>query len=926
MRIPSSTYRLQFNSKFTFKDALGLVDYLSDLGVTDVYASPIFYARPGSVHGYDVLDPTRLNPEIGTEEEFLELTQALAAKKMGWLQDIVPNHMAYDGHNPMLTGVFENGTFSRFYTFFDVDWDHAYTSMKGRLLAPFLGKPYGESLEAGEIRIDYGENGFTVNYYSLRYPVRIESYPSILSANLGLLREQLGPDHPDYIKLIGTIFALNGFLCQGLGEERPDQIRFIKGMIRELYDNSPPVREFIDRNLVLLNGEAGTSDFNSIDQLLYQQFFRLSYWKVASEEINYRRFFSINELISVRAEDIEVFEHCHRLILDMVSKEAFTGLRVDHVDGLYDPLQYLQRLKNRTGGAFVLVEKILAFDEDLPSNWPIQGTTGYDYLNYLNGVFCLQANESEFDRIYFSFTGIPFDRQNLLHDKKALIVEHFMTGDVDNLANMMKRVSSKDRGGGDITLHGLRRAIFEVLSFFPVYRTYAGPDSFTGQDRRFITEAVQTAKRKNPDLTNEINYLAKFLLLKFEDYLGEEERKAWLAFVMRFQQFSGPLMAKGFEDTLFYVYNRLAALNEVGGDPFRFGVSVPEFHDFNRTRSENWPHSMNATSTHDTKRGEDARARINVLSEIPGEWEEHLGIWSRCNSKRKTKIDGLAVPAANDEYFLYQNLIGSWPGHESELPDYVGRIKEYMIKAIREAKVYTDWIKPHTDYEEACEDFIEKILDDAGENDFLSDFVPFQKKVAHFGVLNSLSQTLLKICSPGIPDFYQGAELWALNLVDPDNRHPVDYGRRISILERIKLAQETPGFLQDLMASAGDGRIKLFVTWRCLNFLKTHRNIFRDGNYIPLSVQGKFAENVIAFAREEHSEWVIVIAPRFFTALGAEGQFPLGAEVWGDTSIKLPEEAPQNWIDAITNREVRATNGLNVGLALSEFPVSLLGS
>jgi (1->4)-alpha-D-glucan 1-alpha-D-glucosylmutase len=924
MRIPSSTYRLQFNPQFTFKDALAIVDYLSELGISDIYASPIFCARSGSIHGYDVVDPTRINPEIGTEQEFMELIQALGEKKMGWLQDIVPNHMAYDGQNPMLTGVFENGTLSKFYSFFDVEWDHAYASMRGRLLAPFLGKPYGESLESGEIRISYGEKGFAVNYYSLQYPIRIESYPGILSPNLNMLRKQLGPEAPDYIKLVGIIFALNGFLCQGLREERADQIRFIKAMIWELYNDSPPVREFIDRNLVLLNGEAGTSDFNAIDQLLYEQFFRLSYWKVASEEINYRRFFSINELISVRMEEPEVFEHCHSLIFKMVSEEVFTGLRVDHVDGLYDPLQYLQRLKDRTKGTYVVVEKILGFDENLPPNWPVQGTSGYDYLNYSNGLFCRKDNENEFDRIYSSFAGHPFDREDLLHDKKALIVEHFMTGDVDNLANMMKRISSKDRGGGDITLHGLRRAIFEVLSFFPVYRTYVSPDSFTGQDRRFITEAVHTAKGKNPDLTNEINYLAKFLLLKYQDYLGEEEKKAWLSFVMRFQQFCGPLMAKGFEDTLFYVYNRLASLNEVGGDPFRFGVSVEEFHEFNRGRSENWPHTMNATSTHDTKRGEDARARINVLSEIPGEWEEHLKIWREHNAKRKSKINNRNVPAANDEYFLYQNLVGTWPFDESQHAAYVGRMKEYMIKAIREAKVYTDWIKPDTDYEKACEDFIEKILDTSGENEFLADFMPFQQKIAHFGVMNSISQLLLKICSTGIPDFYRGAELWELSLVDPDNRRPVDYGARISLLEQMKLEHERPDFLRELMATAHDGRIKLFVTWKCLIAIKLHRNLFRNGSYIPLPVEGEFAENVVAFAREENSEWAIAIAPRFCTVLAGEKQFPLGRGVWRDTLIRLPEGAPQDWMNEITSVKVSAGNELFVGSVLSDFPICLL--
>jgi (1->4)-alpha-D-glucan 1-alpha-D-glucosylmutase len=623
-------------------------------------------------------------------------------------------------------------------------------------------------------------------------------------------------------------------------------------------------------------------------------------------------------------EEPEVFEHCHSLIFKLISQGDFTGLRIDHLDGLYDPLEYLKRLKDRTAGIYTVLEKILAFDEDLPANWPVQGTTGYHYLNHLNEIFCMTGNESELNRVYGGFAQVRFERDEILHEKKALIVEHFMTGDVDNLAHLMKKISSKDRGGGDITLHGLRKAIFEVLSFFPVYRTYVSPDSFTGQDRRFITEAVQKARLKNPALTIEINYLAKFLLLKYEDYLSEDEKKAWLNFVMRFQQFSGPLMAKGFEDTLLYVYNRLASLNEVGGNPFRFGISLSEFHDFNRARSENWPHSMNATSTHDTKRGEDTRARINVLSEIPGEWGEHLKTWSELNAKWKSKINGHAVPAANDEYFLYQNLLGIYPYDEFQYPGLVPRIREFMIKAIREAKIYTGWIKPDTAYEEACAHFVEQILDSSADNSFLPDFIHFQQKIAHYGMLNSLSQTLLKICSPGVPDFFQGTELWSLTLVDPDNRLPVDYARRISLLKQVIQNHEKPGFLSDLIASVQDGRIKLFLTWKLLNARKQHRNLFKDGSYIPLPAEGEFSENVVAFAREENADWAIAIAPRFYTALVEEGQFPLGEQVWRSTSVKLPEGAPQDWEDAITGLKISAKDELRLGAVLSDFPVALL--
>lgn len=925
MRVPNATYRLQFNSGFTFRDALEIVGYLDELGISDIYASPIFCARKGSIHGYDMVDPTCVNPEIGTMEDFAELTASVKERRMGWLQDIVPNHMAYDGQNPMLMDIFENGTFSPYYRFFDIDWDHAYESMKGRLLAPFLGKPYGQSLEAGEIRIVYEENGFTANYYSLRYPLRIESYAAILTPNLARLKEVLGTDHPDYIKFMGIIFTLKGFPCQEMEDERPDQIRFIKRMLWEIYNGSKPVKEFIDSNLRFLNGETCSNDFSAIDQLLYQQFFRLSFWKVASEEINYRRFFSINELISLNMGDIEVFEHCHGLVFKMVEEGVFTGLRIDHIDGLGNPLLYLKRLADKTNGIYMTVEKILAIDEGLPSNWPVQGTTGYDFVNHLNGIFCKKENEAEFNRIYSSiYGGAAPDREVLLHDKKAIIIEHFMTGDVDNLAHLMKRISSKDRGGGDITLHGLRRAIFEVLSFFPVYRTYICPESLTGVDRKYITEAVEMAKRKNRDLVNEIEYLAKFLLLRYEDYLGEEEKADWLSFVMRFQQFSGPLMAKGFEDTLLYDYNRLVSLNEVGGEPFRFGIALPEFHAFNEKRAQNWPYDMNATSTHDTKRDEDVRARINVLSEIPGEWEERVRLWGRMNLKHKNRAKGLEMPAPNDEYLLYQTLVGAYPFGEFDTGDFIRRIQEYVIKAIREAKVHTDWIKPDSEYEQAFESFVEQVLNRSQENDFLRNFIPFQKKVAHFGVINSLAQVLLKTSSPGISDFYQGSELWEFRLVDPDNRRQVDYRRRKSLLDSIAREQENPDFLKLLLATPQDGRIKLFLTQRCLMARKNNRNLFKNGSYIPLSTGGRFSDHVVAFARREDSAWSISITPRFCTGLIGENEYPCGENVWRDTYLELPEEAPPGWADAVTGAKVGGSGRLSVGAALSGFPVALL--
>jgi (1->4)-alpha-D-glucan 1-alpha-D-glucosylmutase len=756
------------------------------------------------------------------------------------------------------------------------------------------------------------------------YPLRIESYVDILSPNLPVLREQLGPDDPDYIKFVGIIFTLKGFPCQELSEERSDQVRFIKGVLWEIYNTSQPVREFIDRNLRMVNGEGRARDLSFADQVLYNQFFRLSYWKVASEEINYRRFFSINDLISLKMEDPEVFERCHRLIFSRVLRGDFTGLRVDHIDGLVDPLRYLNHLRDVTGGIYTVVEKILAFDEDLPSNLPVQGTTGYDYLNVLNGIFCRRENEAEFDRIYSRVTGGQFDREELLYNKKALIVEHFMTGDVDNLAHLMKRISSKDRGGGDITLHGLRRAIFEVLALFPVYRTYASAESFTGTDRRYISEAVEKACGREPELENEINYLAKFLLLKYEDYLNEEEKNAWLGFAMRFQQFTGPLMAKGFEDTLLYVYNRLVSLNEVGGDPFRFGTTLDEFHNFNRTRSENWPHAMNATSTHDTKRGEDVRARINVLTELPGEWEERVKTWRTLNAAHKSQVNSIGVPSPNDEYLLYQTLVGAYPLDESEYDDFAERTRSYVIKATREAKIYTGWIKPDTEYESAFETFVDKILDRSGKNEFLEDFVPFQAKVAHYGMLNSLSQVLLKCCSPGVPDFYQGSELWDLSLVDPDNRRRVDFGRRISMLESIRRERGEPDFFNRLMKSAPDGRMKLLLVHACLGARRQHKNLFKNGGYIPPAVKGEVREHIAAFARKEGTEWAIAAAPRFSTGIVGPEEFPLGREVWKATWIELPRGAPSGWVDAVTRQKLSGKGRLDAGAVFGKFPAALL--
>lgn len=927
MRIPGSTYRIQFNSGFRFADAQEIVGYLADLGITDLYASPVFKAREGSVHGYDMVDPTVLNPEIGSMEDFQQLVHQLRRAGTGWLQDIVPNHMAFDAGNDMLMDVLENGSASDHYRDFDIEWDHAYESLRGRLLAPFLGKSYARALEDGEIKIEYNEAGFGVLYFELRFPLRIESYPRILLPGLEKLKHRLGMDHNDFIKLAGTLYTLKAFPCQELAGERYDQIRFAKRLLWELYSENDEIRDYFVETLRNLNGEGDTRDLTSLDALLAAQFYRLSYWKVASEELNYRRFFTINELISLRMEDAEVFQRCHTLIMEFIRRGLITGLRVDHIDGLYDPLNYLQQLKEATGGAFVVVEKILAMNEDLPEQWPVQGTTGYDFLNYLNGIFCKKENMRQFDGVYAAFLGHGVDYEDLVRRKKAIIIDRFMTGDVDNLAHLLKRISSKDRGGDDITLYGLKRAIYELLTCFPVYRTYVNRNSYTDVDRKYIVESFERARQRNPDLIQELEYLRKFLLLEYDHYLTEaNDRESWLHFLMRFQQFSGPLMAKGFEDTTLYVYNRLLSLNDVGGEPSSFGTDLDEFHAFNARRASLWPHTLNASSTHDTKRGEDARARINVLSEIPAEWQKHLARWRESNNAKKKTVGSLRVPVSNDEYFLYQTLLGSFPVEHGKQVDssFVARVKEYIVKATREAKVHTGWIMRDEDYENAYREFVEAILDPSGENGFLDDFLPFLQKIAHHGILNSLSQVIVKIASPGIPDFYQGTELWELSMVDPDNRRPVDYTVRKEYLDQIRGNEGNPAFPAELLAHAGKGVIKMYFMHKALQARKRHAEVFQSGSYIPVQAEGTFRDHIAAFAREHDGMWIVAAVPRFTVSLVQQNEYPLGEGVWLDTALIFPDGSPDRWKNVLTGESVVSKKRFLAGRLFDRLPGALL--
>ena len=926
MRIPTATYRMQFTPGFTFDHARATLGYLRELGIDTLYASPIFRARSGSDHGYDVTDMNALNPELGGSEDFTVLAEEVRRQGMGWLQDIVPNHMAFDAQNAMLVDVLENGPHSRYFRTFDIDWEHPLESLHGRVLAPFLGSFYGDALERGQIRLGYDAEGFFVSYFDQRYPLRIDSYLEILTQTHAPLRRSLGADHPDHIQYMGVLYLLKT-LADGPSRDRYDQIHFIKQTLWALHERNDQVRSHIMQSVERFNGTPEQPEtFSLLDALLGRQYFRLSYWKVDSEELNYRRFFSINDLISLRIEEKDVFEHCHGLVLKLVRQGLFSGLRIDHIDGLYDPLQYLERLSVAAPETYVVVEKILEEHENLPRTWKTQGTSGYDFLNRALGVLCDASQERRFNTIYHRFANPGGRCEDLAVEKKRLIIRRHMLGDIDNLTLLLKNFASRYRYGSDLTRHALHQALIEVMVEMPVYRTYLTGRRKADEGRSHLRKALRRAQRNNPGMANELGFLARILPLEINRDLPEEERQGWRHFVMRFQQFTGPLMAKGVEDTLLYVYNRLICLNEVGGAPEHFGMTPDDFHTFNQKRARQWPHTMNATATHDTKRGEDTRARIAVLSELPQEWERHLRGWYRLNAPLKKRVRRRMVPDKNDEYFLYQTLLGSWPLHPQEMDDYPQRIRDYAIKAVREAKVHTGWLKPDSGYEDAYLEFIDALFQT--QHSFIEEFAPFQEKIAFFGMLNGLSQLLLKATSPGIPDFYQGCEFWDLSLVDPDNRRPVDYPARRKALAALQKSanRDITGLLAELRNDWQSGRIKMYLTWRCLQARGKRSDLFSDGDYLPLEVEGKYAKHLLAYARRLESKAVIVLVPRLMTELVETGTWPVGENVWSDTRVVLPQEMQMEgiWHDLLSRRSIETTKDLNVGPLLQDLPLTLL--
>ncbi len=947
-RIPLATYRLQFNKDFTFHDATKILDYLRELGITEIYASPILTSRRGSGHGYDVTNPNRLDPDLGTEKDFDLFLSELEKRGMGLLLDIVPNHMAASSENPWWMDVLENGPDSAFSSYFDIDWHPPSRSLDNKILLPILGRPFGEALESGEFKVTLIGGKLAIEYFESSFPLAPRTYRTVLAHRIGRLRNLLDENSAAYQEYQGIIAALapisdrDSAPVEAASDKR---VRFesIRERLRQLTADSKEVGQFIQENLAAFNGKAhDPGSFSNLQRLLGEQYYVLAYWQNVNETINYRRFFTITDLVGMRVEDPVVFDATHNLILRMVSHTVVAGLRIDHIDGLRDPAGYLKRLQERLAPesgpydvtpAYVLVEKILERHEDLPADWPVAGTTGYDYLNFANRVMVHSQGAKAIEQIYSSFIGRKMTFSDVLYQKKKLVMSTILAVEMRSLGRQLEELAAQARYARDLPRQELTEALIETTACFPVYRTYIRNLDLPAEAIRLLEQALEQARLRKPALNPQcFDFLRDVLLLSNPPHVLPDHREARLNFVLRWQQFTGPIVAKGLEDTALYVYQPLLSLNEVGGDPTPGSVCPKEFLEFIAHRQKKWPHSMNASSTHDTKRSEDVRARISVLSEMPEVWETHLKRWASTNEKYKSDVNGAPAPDRNEEYFLYQTILGVWPSDESTLPEAVGRLQSYAVKATREAMVHTRWTRPNLAHEEGLTKFVAAILDQKENSAFLEDLRNFHRYSSFYGMLNSLSQTLLKITAPGVPDFYQGSELWDLRLVDPDNRGVVDFSRRIELLKEIEKGtlQQNVSFIKELLSNRMDGRIKLYLIWKTLGFRKDRSELFTTGEFVPAEVSGDRAENITAFFRVSGRRRALIVAPKWLAAAGMPQEPNEQERFWGNTAIAAPDVVAE-WRNVLTGerivaRECAGQAAVRVADALGQFPVALLAS
>ncbi|MDP3215105.1 MAG: malto-oligosyltrehalose synthase [Deltaproteobacteria bacterium] len=937
----TSTYRLQFNAAFGFRDALALVDYLADLGVTDVYASPVLAAARGSSHGYDVVDHGRLNEELGAAADFVAFTDRLRLRGMGLLLDWVPNHMGIaNGQNRLWDDVLESGPASQYAEWFDIDWAPARRDLRGRVLLPILGDLYGDVLERGELQVVWEGERFRLAYFDRRLPLGSRTLLPLLES--ALARSALEPDGAAAIEFESVIHAVR-HLPEPAADDEPARRQrareelVVRGRFARLVAGHPAVGAGVAAALAELNGEPGSpAGFDALDALLRAQCYRLASWRVAAEEINYRRFFDINDLAAIRMESRAVFDAAHALLFRLIDEGRVSALRLDHTDGLYDPYAYFEAVQRRfhrpdadpdaplnpddlARPLPLLVEKILEPGEHLPAEWPVDGTTGYEFANAVLGLWVDPRSEAALTALYQRFTGDRLDFEAHVYESKKHVAHYSFAGEITMLARALQRIASGHRRWRDFTLGGLTRALLETVAAFPVYRTYLreGAD-YAEQDARWVRAAVSTARRANPALSDTLfTFLEDLLLLRAEG--SDEDRREYARFALRFQQLTGPVMAKSVEDTAFYRYGRLVCLNEVGGSPARYGTSVEDFHRQNSERARAWPLSMLSTSTHDTKRGEDTSARIAVLTEMPDEWRRRVRRWADLTADARASVDGVTAPSRGTEYLFYQAIVGAWPvgwdGREGRAA-FAARVAEFILKASKEAKVETSWVNPNAAYDEALRGYVAQALaDDA----FVDDVRDLCATVDPYGAANGLAQTLLRLCCPGVPDTYQGAELWNQSLVDPDNRRPVDFAARRRELSRIRAGiGDRAALARALRDRYADGAIKLYVTHAALEARRAHRELFLRGDYE--AVVG--SDHVVAFTRGFGAERLFCCTARFsLRRTRAERPWAIG-DAWGEEKLGLPYAG--TYRNVLTGAVLRARGRLRLAEVFADLPVALL--
>ncbi len=899
---PRATYRLQFRSGMSFDKAATLAPYLAKLGISHLYAAPIFAAAPGSTHGYDVVDVRRLAPELGGADGFQRLAEALRQNGLGLILDFVPNHMGASTHNPWWLNVLEWGAASPYAQHFDIDW----TAPK--LIVPALAANYGVELAKGTFGayFDRQDGGMNFTYGGLVLPLTPPSYAQLFS------------------RVEGDAFAefARRFIVAA-----PEDTGALKQEVADAAAADPAVLEAIERAL-----RETCADLEAIHALHEAQIWRLTYWRAARETLTYRRFFEISDLVGLKVERTGVFDDVHARLLELIGEGAVDGLRLDHIDGLADPKGYLERLQSVTGAEqpfYLVVEKILGADEKLRAEWPVAGTTGYEFILSLANLLVDPTGETAATQAYHGFLGQAIDYRALALDTKRRLLTRNLTGELEALKDMARSLAEKDPMTRDLGPDTLRRAIIELVAALPVYRTYVDVAGPSDADRALIEAAVEAAKSTR-EVENEfsLDFLQRMLLL---DFAEPEHQTAALEFAARFQQTTGPVMAKAIEDTLFYRYNRLIGLNEVGGEPERFGAPPARFHEAMKRRLADQPFGLTATATHDTKRGEDARARLYVVSEMLGEWGTAAERWAGLNAGLRAEVSGagvLELPERDTEWLFYQALLGAWPlqlsiDNTAGLTDLAGRMTDFMLKAIREAKAYTSWTARDADYEKAVQHFTRAALDPRVSGRFLEDFLQTCRPIFVAGALNGLSQALLKLTAPGVPDIYQGTELWDFSLVDPDNRRPVDFEARSAALGSLSGADP-----RSLVADWRSGAVKMHLLQAGLAMRAERPGLFEGGSYSPIEAEGPRADNIVAFARQFGSDAVIAVAPRLPLRLLEGEDAPLIPRArWRDTRIALPADlAERRWRNVLAPSTQEHGATLDVGVVLAQFPVGLLVS